>query len=408
MARKPTQLALIKSIVLTGIVFMIASSALIHYAPQLKVDCLQIHLLMTCFFILSVLYKYRRLCSKTGSDLNVLSRFLNTDHKEFEIDLRKLSLREFEDLSVALNFYSEKRTLHVDSLSRMNDTLSININKSTNALSEVNEQLREEIHKHKEMEKDLERALKTAEHANTAKSEFLSNMRHEIRTPMNAIIGMTDLVLDSGISDKQAELLTVVRESGESLLKIINEILDLAKLDSGEVELSHEMFVLADTIEITVRNFEDAAARKGLDIITHIADNVPGMVSGDYIRLTNVLSSIVDNAIKFTDEGHIDISVTNETVEDDKDGEVILHFNVRDTGIGIDQDKRDSIFLPFNQIDGSYTRQFEGTGLGLTIAARTVEKMGGIMWIDDDDPKGSSFNFIVRLEKAVIPGIDTE
>ena len=398
MARKTKQLTYVKALVLSCVCFAILNLSYLYclglgISELLTLSCLFI------FFISFIARTYNKISRKTKADLEVLNRFLTSSADLFEVDLRDMSLREFEDLAISINSFSEKRASRLDELNTANDTLSISINQSDKQLLEVNEKLTSEIVEHKKTEQSLERALETAEMANKAKSEFLSNMRHEIRTPMNAIIGMTDLVLDSDISDKQKGLLTVVRESGESLLKIINDILDLAKLDTGEMVLSHEMFVLEDTLEVTARNFEDAINAKGLKFKSTIEDDVPGMVNGDYNRLTKVLYSLVDNAVKFTDEGSITITVKNKSIDDSK---LILHFIVKDTGIGIDQDKRDAIFIPFSQIDGSYTRQFEGTGLGLTI-----EKMGGIMWIDDyDGTQGSSFNFIVHLEKAVLPGME--
>jgi len=402
MKRKRSFLSFFKLIIVLGIVFFLAIVSYRFYTgsePLTYSFLTQSIFSFTVLFVVAILYY----CRKISADLRVLTTFLHSNQNYDEIDLRKLKLREFEDLGVMINCYAEKVANRFNELSRVNDTLSIDVNKRGRELALANEQLKKELVKHEEMERNLERALKTAESANRAKSEFLSNMRHEIRTPMNAIIGMTDLVLDSEISSRQKELLTIVRESGQSLLKVINEILDLAKLDSDEIVLSREMFVLEDTVEVTVRRFEEDVERKGLEMKTFLASNVPGMVSGDYSRLTKVLYSLVDNAVKFTDRGTITISVE---LEEEIEDELILHFSVSDTGIGIDEDKRDSIFIPFSQVDGSYTRQFEGTGLGLTIAARTVEKMGGIMWLDEAVVEGSTFHFIVRLGKASLPGFD--
>ena len=397
MARKSLLLTRIRNFTFVCFAFVLSQSLLYFYYPDTDIVGISLpHLCLLLFVPILIIY-FVRLSKKLKSDSGILSRFLLDQTDDYEIDLRQIGLREFEDLGIAVNTFSEKRSLRLDALSLANDTLSINVNDRGHEITEVNGRLILEIEKQKNTELSLARALKTAESANRAKSEFLSNMRHEIRTPMNAIIGMTDLVLDSDVTSKQKQLLTIVRESGEALLKIINEILDLAKLESGEVILTTEIFVLEDILEVAIRSHDEAAESKGLIITSSIHGDVPGMVKGDYNLLSKVLCSLVNNAVKFTDEGSVSITIKKEELDGDV---LVLHFNVTDTGIGIDDDKRVSIFIPFSQIDGSYTRQFEGTGLGLSIAARTVEKMGGIMWLDDDVTVGCSFNFIVRLQKA--------
>lgn len=404
MPRKIRQITYIRVLAVLCIVAVISSLLFLFSHSGISYNSLLLLVVLDLLLIILTLFVYKKVSKFSSLDINVLKSFLTSKDEQFEVELRKLHFQEFEDIAIAINLYAERRAMRLEALNQANDTLSININKSNKELAEANKKLLEEIREHEKTEESLEKTLKVAEEANRAKSEFLSNMRHEIRTPMNAIIGMTDLVLDSEISDKQKELLTVVRESGESLLKIINDILDLAKLETDEVILSHDMFVLEDTLEVTARNFEDEIKTKGLSFKFFIDDDVPGMVYGDYNRLTKVLYNLVDNAVKFTEKGGITIYVKNKSVDD---SELILHFIVKDTGIGIEQSKRDRIFLPFSQLDGSYTRQFEGTGLGLSIAARTVEMMGGVIWIDDDDSSnGTSFNFIVHLEKAAIPGIE--
>jgi signal transduction histidine kinase/CheY-like chemotaxis protein/integral membrane sensor domain MASE1 len=252
-----------------------------------------------------------------------------------------------------------------------------------------------------EKTKELAEALRVADSASRAKSEFLANMSHEIRTPMNAVLGMTDMVLETDLSSDQRENLSLVRQSAEALLSVINDILDFSKVEAGKMELETISFDLHSHLTGTLKTLGPRIREKNLELLADIHPDVPAAVAGDPGRLRQVLVNLVGNAIKFTERGRITVMVTNEFPENaapnTEDRRVTLHFAVRDTGIGIPAAKRKKIFEPFSQADGSATRRFGGTGLGLTISACLVELMGGKIWVDSELGAGSTFHFTVPL-----------
>ena len=274
------------------------------------------------------------------------------------------------------------------------DRLEAAVALRTRELSLEKHRVIEEKMRTEQQKVEIERLLLEAQQASRSKSEFLANMSHEIRTPMNGVLGMTDLVLETGLTPEQREYVETARLSAHSLLTLLNDVLDFSKIEAGRLDLNPVAFSLRECADQTIRMFRVAAKERKLALEARVKDDVPDQIFGDPDRLRQVLLNLIGNAIKFTESGGVTLTVETGAAAETS---ITLHFAVSDTGIGIPADKQQIIFEAFRQADGSTTRKYGGSGLGLAICSRLVEMMEGSIRVDSEPGRGSTFHFTARF-----------
>jgi two-component system, sensor histidine kinase and response regulator len=301
------------------------------------------------------------------------------------------------DFSQQVNFMGE----FSEAFNSMTEQLQIAFQERKKSMEDLQNQIRELAKARKAMIillEDLDQARKKADSAAKAKADFLANMSHEIRTPMNAIIGFSNLAMKTNMDGKQREYIRKIQQSGQHLLRIINDILDFSKIEAGKLSVEHTEFELEEVMENVFSLISEKSASKGLKLMFRIEKGTPSCLLGDSLRLGQILVNYANNAIKFTEQGEIEISVK---VIEETDHDALIHFAVRDTGIGLTEDQRGKLFQSFQQADTSTSRKYGGTGLGLAISKKLVNLMGGDVGVESEYGQGSTFWFTARLGKSI-------
>jgi PAS domain S-box-containing protein len=342
-----------------------------------------------------------------GRMLKILKEQGRVSNEEFEFRVKSGEIRHWLYSAEIINIGDEPclivMSIDITERKNMEDELRTHKNhleelvqERTNELGSLNKQLEKELVKRKRIEEKLLTAVRNADAANRAKSDFLARMSHEIRTPIHGVTGTLDLLRDTELGKEQRQYVNLAKTSAETLLNVINDILDFSKIEAGKIDLENRDFNLHAVLEEAIASMAVPAHKKGLEILLQVSRDIPAALVGDAGRLRQVLVNLLGNAVKFTERGEIVLRVN---VEADGEKEAELHFSVRDTGIGIPEEKQELLFHPFEQVDGSMNRKYGGSGLGLSICQQLVNMMSGRIWFTSWLGEGSVFHFTAKFGK---------